>query len=652
MKKFSIKLRLLFLVFVPILVIVFLSISTVIQTINEKDILQTTKNRVLETQAIAKVVHFLQIERGLSVGFTASKGKNNANALPSSRQNVDTSIEELKKVYVLTNGHNEILNSFASLSHKRTAIDSFSIKRTDVGAYFTKTILILIDTTTLAPSLIDSKGIRNTIQAYTHMASAKESMGQIRASLNVAFNKNSFNEKDYFNFLGRISTYEVNLRKFTYLTSDELKKFYISIFKGELVNKTNSMINIAKEKGMDGNFNVNASDWFSNVSGAINLLRDVEIELFNTTNLLIENKLKNASSHIVQVSATVLIGIVLFTLFILYFMRISISLPIENFKQTLLNIGKNNDLTIKANEDSPLEISQMSKSFNNLMKDLKDLIETSKTSSSENSSISHELSTTAMDVGKNVEDSVLVVDNATAKANEIKNEIVASIYDAQNSKQNIMKANDNLDAARSEVITLTTKIQHSAQLEIELAQRMSTLSSDANEVRQVLEVISDIADQTNLLALNAAIEAARAGEHGRGFAVVADEVRKLAERTQKSLTEINATINVIVQSIEDVSGEMSSNSQEIQQLSTTATDVELKINLTVVIVDEAVNASERTVTNFEKTGKSVELMVAQVSEINNISSQNARNVEEIAAAANHLNSMTNDLHAKLEIFRT
>ena len=100
------------------------------------------------------------------------------------------------------------------------------------------------------------------------------------------------------------------------------------------------------------------------------------------------------------------------------------------------------------------------------------------------------------------------------------------------------------------------RVQNSAHTEMELAHKIQQLSSDADQVKNVLTVISDIADQTNLLALNAAIEAARAGEHGRGFAVVADEVRTLAERTQKSLVEINATINVIVQAIMDSSDQM------------------------------------------------------------------------------------------------
>ena len=81
-------------------------------------------------------------------------------------------------------------------------------------------------------------------------------------------------------------------------------------------------------------------------------------------------------------------------------------------------------------------------------------------------------------------------------------------------------------------------------------------------------------------------------------------------------------------------------------------DVDEKITQSLTTVQDAVKASDRTVTDFEKTGKNIEYIVAQVLEINEFSSQNARNVEEIAAAADHLNHMTDNLHAKLETFRT
>lgn len=336
----------------------------------------------------------------------------------------------------------------------------------------------------------------------------------------------------------------------------------------------------------------------------------------------------------------------------IYVINVSLVKPIERFKTSLLTIGDNKNLTIKVDENAPLELSQMAHSFNTLILTLRDLIETSKQSASENASISHELSTTAMGVGESVEKSVSIIDDATKKANSIKDEISQAIHDAQESKKGILQANENLDMARAEIVSLSKKVGESAQLEVELSDRMQTLSHEANEVKNVLEIISDIADQTNLLALNAAIEAARAGEHGRGFAVVADEVRKLAERTQRSLTEINATINVIVQSIVDVSGQMSSNSEEVQALAQSASDVEDKINNSVAIVENAVRASDKTVSDFEKTGKNVEYIVSQVTQINEISSKNARNVEEIAAAAEHLNSMTDELHGKLEEFRT
>ncbi len=652
MKKISIKARLMVLAIVPIIVIMALSVGRILYDIGVKENLQVTKSRILEVESLAKAIHYMQIERGLSVSFAISSGEKNGDALPSIRSKVDDAINEVKEIYRKTNSNSSVLNSLDDLNQKRSSLNTLSITAPNIGAYFTKIIISFIDTTVTIPSHINDTDSRNTIQSYTHLASAKEQLGQIRANLNATFTKNNFTEDTFFKFAGNIQAYIVNLRKFTTLASIELQKFHENSFKGEAVDKTFAMIDIAKTKGMQGNFDVDASAWFPTVTTSIDLLRDVELELYKTVHKSIEQKIENSSFNIMMLSLALIIGSAIFAIFIFFLTKVSISQPIENFKNTLLEISNNHDLTIKADENAPLELSQMANGFNRLISTLKDLIETSKQSSSENASISHELSATAIGVGENVEKSVIVIRNAAKKADEIKEEIQRAISDAQESKKDIIKANENLRTAREEIVHLTSKVQSSAELEVNLAERMKTLSNEANEVKQVLEIISDIADQTNLLALNAAIEAARAGEHGRGFAVVADEVRKLAERTQSSLTEINATINIIVQSIVDVSNQMGNNSSEVQELANNAIEVEKMINQSVVIVNDAVKASDKTVNDFEKTGKDVESIVAQVSQINEISSKNARNVEEIAAAAEHLNSMTDELHTKLETFRT
>ena len=333
--------------------------------------------------------------------------------------------------------------------------------------------------------------------------------------------------------------------------------------------------------------------------------------------------------------------------------RASITKPLNTLIDRARNLSSGDgDLTRKLEINGKDEIAQASEAINNFIEKVRILISDAKHLSSENSSIANELSSTSLQTGKRVEDSTLIVNNTTQKGEEIQSFMKNSVSFAEESKTELQNASTHIKSANKAIKELADQITNSAQVESEMAVKIEQLSRDAEQVKSVLDVINDIADQTNLLALNAAIEAARAGEHGRGFAVVADEVRKLAERTQSSLVEINATISVIVQAIGDSSERMSANSKTIQELTNVANRVENTINVMSEAMNKAIGMSDKTTEDFINTGKGVNLMMEGISNINHIATENARSVEEIAAAAEHLNKMTDTLNNKLAEFRT
>ncbi|WP_294963866.1 methyl-accepting chemotaxis protein [Sulfurimonas sp.] len=382
-----------------------------------------------------------------------------------------------------------------------------------------------------------------------------------------------------------------------------------------------------------------------------NTLHETDVsleELLLTTKTKIKEKEETITTVMIIAFIILLLIIVIFT----YIIIKNINSQIEKISVAINQITKNKDISISIPIDENNELSKLSQNLNKMFLELRDTIKDAKNSSTENSSISHELSTTSLLVGQNVEKSVEIIRDTTKQTTAINDEIILAVEVSKRNKEEMLEANSTLNEARDEIINLTSKVNNSAESEAELALNIESLSKDMDQVKDVLSVISDIAEQTNLLALNAAIEAARAGEHGRGFAVVADEVRKLAERTQKTLTEINATINIIVQSSSTASEHMEINSKLMNELVEISTEVESKINKTTEIVNNATLTSDKTVQDFERTGSEVNLISSRISEINSISSSNAKSVEEIASASEHLNQLTESLTNKLEQFKT
>ena len=190
------------------------------------------------------------------------------------------------------------------------------------------------------------------------------------------------------------------------------------------------------------------------------------------------------------------------------------------------------------------------------------------------------------------------------------------------------------------------------ETEHDMASQLVSLRQDADQVKNVLGVIKDIADQTNLLALNAAIEAARAGEHGRGFAVVADEVRKLAERTQKSLTEIEISVGTIVQAINDVSDKMGDNAKNMNELTAISQEVEDKISATSGEMERSVAVAQRSYNDSIEMVGHIEWIIERISQINVVSESNRKSVDQIENDSKQLLDVAQSLLARINEFKS
>ncbi|MEW9798373.1 methyl-accepting chemotaxis protein [Alteromonas sp. CYL-A6] len=298
-----------------------------------------------------------------------------------------------------------------------------------------------------------------------------------------------------------------------------------------------------------------------------------------------------------------------------------IKLSIVDVVRSLKDIAQENgDLTVRITTDSKDEIGELVHWFNQFMDKLQQVVRDVVESSLPLSKLAQDLRGLTEETGRTIEVQQAAADDAKCAVDTMSGSVDSVAHSAAEAANDANEASGAAEEGKAIVQQTVASIQQLADNVRETAAVISRLEEDSNKVGSVLDVIKGIAEQTNLLALNAAIEAARAGEQGRGFAVVADEVRTLASRTQQSTEEIQATI------------------EQLQSAAKSAVDVMAK----------GTEQASSSVETANRAGTSLESITSTIARINSMNDQIARNTEDQRNVASDIVSHVDVIHQRTE----